>query len=227
MKKKLSFSIILILVLLTSGCNMKYDLIINDRGAKEIITTIVKDTKSNSKQVNQAYKQKQSAYYDFNTGDTYYYNQEKSYDRRNKQIVLKYNYDYFDIEDLQNSNALTQCFYNVSVVKDLQYITISTSKGVGCMSHDGQKIIDQIDASIKTDYKVVKHNADSHKGNNYIWNITENNSNNKSIYIKMDYKRMYTEKEDKKMILAIIGVILGVIVLAVVISKCIKKKKQV
>ncbi|MBQ2639918.1 MAG: hypothetical protein IJF92_04055 [Bacilli bacterium] len=228
MKKKIYFLTLLVLILLTSGCSMQYDLTINKNGAEENITATLKSNKTNDKMIDELSNQKRSAYYDMNTGETHYYKQNRFYNKKNNEIGLKYNYNYAKIEELQYSNALTQCFYNVSVIKDLQFITINTSKGASCLSHDGQKLIDKIDATIQTDYKVIEHNADSHKDNTYTWNITEKNSNNKSIYIKMDYKQKNTavaKSENTKTILLAIGLIVIIITLAIFLSKRVKKSK--
>ena len=68
--------------------------------------------------------------------------------------------------------------------------------------------IDEIQIKIKTNHKVLSHNADLIEGDTYIWKITDENSNNKSIQIRFS-------KDQKKNILGLI--ILGITVIIAII----------
>lgn len=225
MSNKFKIFLITITILLASGCSIKYNLVIDKNGATENINAEFANNESNRKLVDKLYKQERSAYYDFDNGKTYYYEVKRLDDTR-KTIGLNYRYNYYKHEKLQYSNALTQCFYNVSVVKDKEFITINTSKGINCLSHDGQKLVNKIDVSIRTDYKVVENNADEHSNNNYMWYINGKNSNNKSIYIKIDYKeKAVSMSNEDKILLIVIAAIIVVAFISLILYTSHRNKK--
>ncbi len=170
-----------------TGCSVDYTINIDKENAKEKIVAFFNNTTTNQKLIEQITNNKTLAYYDNDYNESKYYDISQSKDKKNNSLALTYQYVY-PIKKLQYSNAIGECFYNKSVIKDQNYITLNTSNGVDCIYRDGQKQIDKLTVHVNTDYKVVETNADKVKDNEYIWNITDQNFKNKSIYMKIDYK---------------------------------------
>ena len=218
--KQIKLLILPVLIILMSACTAEYNITIAEDGIKEEIIAYYDNNKANKKIVNQLYKQKAAAYYDMDKNITNYYHIKKYGNKTSSKLALKYDYEYENHTKLQNSNVLKQCFYNVSVVKDKKFLTLNTSEGVDCFSHDGQEMIDKVDVSITTNYKVAESNADKVLNNKYIWTITDNNSDSKSIYMKIDYtdKKQQQKVNNQIYIYLLIFVIISPVLLILVRS---------
>jgi len=88
----------------------------------------------------------------------------------------------YKMEDYGNSMPLNLCYDNYNVSLNDNYYEISTPKGAVCF--DNYEEIEEIKISFKTNHKVYSHNADKVKNGVYTWNITEDNKESKSIYLK-------------------------------------------
>ncbi len=217
MKKIFKLFLIIILTLFISGCTVKYDLTIDNNGMYENIRLYFVNNAENNKLVDSLYSQNRSAYYDFDTNMTNYYKTTKGIDKDHDLLYLNYYYEYNE-NKLQNSNAINECFYNKSVTKDEKYITLNTSKGLDCIYRDTVKQIDKLEINIKTKYLVVESNADSVSKNTYTWKITDKNYNEKSIYMKIDYKNNYKEETPIYIILVLFGIVIGGFILIIALK---------
>lgn len=228
MKKTLKLIILILIIFITSGCDVEYNLDIDSNIMNENITFLLDDNSSNKKLINDLSSRKQEAYYDIDTGSSKYYKitTDNKSDEKDK-LLLKYNYDYKDTT-LQKSNAIGECFYNKSVIKDEKYITLNTSNGLTCIFRDGNRQIDNLTINIKTQLSVEENNADKVVGDTYTWNINDKNYSNKSIYMKINYEtKSKNSIKREKMILffEIFGAFLIIIIL-LVINNWNKKVKQ-
>lgn len=82
---------------------------------------------------------------------------------------IQYSYEY-SLENYKDSTFLNQCFDLVNIQMSGTVFTFSTSRDFRCF--DSYKQVDSFSIHIKTDYKMMNHNASRVDGNTYIWNIT-------------------------------------------------------
>lgn len=225
MKKKISVLLFFSLSLFLTGCSVDYNLYVDENSITESIDAYLPDDAENREYVDFLKKTKQSAYFEMNNNMTYYY--RVNHENMDDKIKLNFEYQYRDPVKLQNSNAINRCYYNKSVVKAGDFLTLSTSDVVTCIYKDGEKQVDQINVNIITDLKVEEHNADSKSGNRYTWKITDQNYQHKPIYIKININTEKQkaslnkkEKEQFLLLLAIVVVITSVVVIRILmISK--------
>ena len=228
MKKSIKLIILIFVIFVTSGCDVEYNLDVDSDIMKEKITFFLDNSSDNKNLINNLSSRKQEAYYDIDTNNSKYYKVTKDLkgDDNNK-LLLKYNYDYKDT-NLQKSNAIGECFYNKSIIKDEKYITLNTSNGLTCMFRDGNKQIDNLTINIKTQFSVEENNADKVSGDIYTWNINDKNYSNKSIYMKINYETKSKNsimREKMLLIFEIFGAFLIIIILLIINSRN-KKIKQ-
>jgi len=199
-------------VLLT-GCTVNYNLYVEKNSITESIDAYLPATDENLEYANYLKKNRQSAYFEMNNNKTYYY--DTTQEEEDGRLKLHYEYQYLDPVKLQNSNAISRCYYNKSAVQVGDFLTFSTSDSVTCMYKDGEKEVDQININITTDLEVVEHNADHKNGNTYTWNVTEENYQKKPIYIKintnMEKQQSAMSKKEREQLLLLLGVVAGVI----------------
>lgn len=227
MKKSIKLIILIFVIFVTSGCDVEYNLDVDSDIMKEKITFFLDNSSDNKNLINNLSSRKQEAYYDIDTNNSKYYEVTKDLKGDDNKLLLKYNYDYKDTT-LQNSNAIGECFYNKSVIKDDKYITLNTSKGLTCIFRDGNRQIDNLTVNIKTQFSVEENNADKVSGDTYTWNINGKNYNNKSIYMKINYGvKSKNSSRNEKMLLAfeIFGTLLIIIILLIINNRH-KKIKQ-
>jgi len=211
--KKLLLLICIGISFLLTGCSVNYNLYIEKDSITESIDAYLPDTKENRDYVNILKKNRQSAYFEMNNNRTYYYKME--YENVDNMLKLNYEYQYLNSVKLQNSNALSRCYYNNSVVTAGDFLTLSTSDQVTCIYKDGEKQVDKINVNIITDLKVEEHNADHKSGNRYTWNITDKNYQKKPIYIKINTntKKQDAEmtKKEREQLLILVGILIAVV----------------
>lgn len=197
----------LIMLLLVTGCTCSYELSIQDSSIYEtlkingVTTEIPVDVDL------------------VNLSDTNY----------KKEVVddtVTYTTSY-NLETYKKTNFLS-CFesYNIQTTDD-KYI-IRTGKNFTCLPYQyndyDELKYDELEIKIKTNHKVVNHNASKVENNTYYWYITKENINNADIYFEIE------KNVNKPYVLAIavfmlILLIVGVIVYFVVKSKSEKSNK--
>ncbi len=224
MNKKIKLLVYLSFSIFLTGCSVNYNLYVKEDSITESIDVYLKDDEENKTYFNTLKKIEQPAYFEMNNNTTYYYKMTEEEDK----LKMNYKYKYQDPKKLQNSNAISRCYYNKSVVEAGDYITLSTSDQVTCIYKDGEKQVDQINISIITDLKVEEHNADSKKGNKYIWTITDKNYNHKPIYIKinknLEEQRKIKAQEERTQYFIILGVVFALFSIAMI--KIYRKAKR-
>ncbi len=196
MKYKFKMLILFLVLLLSTGCSVEYNLTIDELNAIEDFSLYVENNSSNTAMINDMYQRQTESYFNQDTEDSEYYEVKKGLTRDKKNLFLNFKYNY-PLKKLQNSNAISECFYNKSVTKDQEYITLNTSEGFDCIYKDTDLQIENLTINIKTNLKVVESNSDKTKKNTYTWNINKNNYQDKNIYMKIRYK----EENKKKSIL--------------------------
>ncbi len=190
MKKKLSILLIFGIFCL-SGCTFEYDLTIDS-------STVLEDNKvfisnSSKETIDEDIVNIVSKY----TGPT---NSLGMYDTKtieeNNIIGKSYKREY-KILDYNNSVSFSNCYDSHKITQDNKTIEIATSREFTCFQKYEELEEVTVNLTVK-DYNVISSNADYVSGNNYIWNITPSNANDKLINIVLENKE--TSSKRKKII---------------------------
>lgn len=221
--------ILLFLIIMISGCQVNYNLTITSNSFNESSDIIPEDydiyQNTNLNDFLKSFtNNKISPFYndidEINEVSSSDINPTHSYSFNNldRGINIKYNYNQ---NDIVLSKMIKECFNEVNIQDNNQYIRINTSNE--CKAFKRYSLLNNINIYIKTDLKVIYSNADSVNGNTYIWNIDKNNYNSKNISLTLyndnkgigDNKKEEIEekKEEKKefklnIILVIVAIIM-------------------
>ncbi|MBQ8235008.1 MAG: hypothetical protein IJZ36_05455 [Bacilli bacterium] len=196
--------IILLSLFLLTGCNLKYEIYFKD-GIHENIDIIFMDDIykiASSLDGDGFYLEKELVENDIPSLINYkdYYNKSII---NNKNVKLDYNYTY---DNFNESYIINRCFENVSIKNDDKQLYIHLSGNFKCF--DNKKF----DISIKSDYKVLNHNANKFKNNNYIWNINTNEEVDVLLHISKEKINNIEFKYIYQIILLIVLIVMGFVV---------------
>ena len=189
MKRKVL--ILLIILLLTTGCTCQYNVKIDGNSYKETIYISSSDSEEiknlntkweipvdkdvyNSGDKNTDYK---------SLGNIY------NYSFSNNKLNFYYNFDKYDYP---NSTAASLCYKTLSVTNFDNNTVISTSNGADCF--DTYPNLTNLVISITIDKEVVSNNADKKNGNTYIWNFNRKNAKSKGVNLTY----VNVKKEEKE-----------------------------
>ena len=196
-----------VIVLLLTGCSVKYEIEIVDRKIKET-TSVVSSSSLSNKYVEGntdgsednseliTYKQyldivyKEDSYA-LNDSDELKY--KKTLINNNENIGIKYNYLY-NLKNYQKSSNANMCYKYVKFYESGELYILSTDKVFNCFLNGD---LDNVSIHLKTNHKVKENNADRVDGYNYYWNVDKSNYENKSIYIEL-YKDKYVFNYENK-----------------------------
>lgn len=182
--------LVLLILLLTTGCSCEYNLTINNNYYQENII-ITADNQNEILDLNNEWKIPVDKE-DYNlVGDssTSINSNSKLYDYtvNNDTIAFKNN---FNEQDYSNSSAISECYDRLSIIEQNDATILSTSLKAKCF--DSQPELNSIKVNINVDRNVISSNADSHNENTYTWYIDKKNYNNKSINITLSNKIEYS-----------------------------------
>lgn len=202
---------LLITVILLTGCEATYDIHIQEDKITDNIKIFTDSTT-----VQRANEKDTTKYYDkildWENGYDFY---ERELFTTDTKTGYHYNYD-FNIDEYDAMSQLRKCYDDLNLTVD-SYITIKTTNEFLCSTYYPD--VNKIKISITSDYRITTSNADEKNGNTHSWLITRKNYKNKPIEIKINKnipeENKKQEKEsifDLKTILIIIIFILLVIV---------------
>lgn len=208
-KKKL---LVLLSILLLTGCQAEYNIVIDEDTIKEELliyetnmskwSTIQGNNVLTYQQYQQTYKDAPIGVYynDQNVDAEIGFNPDRKYytinliDDNNKK-GLTFTND-FGINNYADSYIIRNCFKHVNILNQSNTISISTDSELSCMNYmDG---IDKITINIKTNYEVLDTNATSVNDKTYTWVITKNNYTNSNIYMKINKLVKYNSSNNTK-----------------------------
>ena len=209
--------ILILFVLLVTGCTTNYNLEISENSFKESI-----DIKINKNEIltepdpegievddpiTPFLSSKDPVFF---TNSNIYYN--KIVQDLGEYYIVNMNYEY-NPADFKNSNSLNMCFDNFKFNDEKNYY-IHAYGTFYCLYSDNMTI------NIKTNNKVLKNNADSVDGNVYTWKIDNNNKNNVDIEFEVTKKVSYTD--------IFITILLAVIIISLIgfVIYILKNKKR-
>lgn len=178
MKKYL---IILLFLVLLTGCDAVYKLEIRNKDFKEKI--IIETDKK--KQLNYF---KNNQLYAIMDGASNFEPYKMSINTwfSNKKLKLKYKYN--DLE-YEKATVLSTCFDAYNVIKEENYYLLSTSKGVKCFAEEYKPLLKNLKIVIQTNHKVIDSNADEYGRDTYTWYVDKNNYKRKNIYLKFEQNK--------------------------------------
>lgn len=169
--KKLKLIVVLLIVLLTSGCSVEYNLTLNEDNT--ISETIIAKDKTDRIESLTNLKGKQAV--------TYLYDMFK---REDENIKFNYRQDdtythatasmsYDNVGDYTD-NFKSDVFSNIELIRDNDLVTIKADQSELLNKNESYSLIyDDITINIEIPYEVTKNNADKIRGNVYTWYVKE------------------------------------------------------
>ena len=222
MKKKIF--LILSIILLT-GCQIKYQLNFEDEKLIENIS--IQLPNSEEKKINDIKKYEAYSTFD-NSFQTLY--EVKYSDDKNKFIA---NYQYiYNFEEFRHALYIKSCFDAFSFVTNNDNYILSTTEGFNCMFVDYNKV-DEVEVIITTNHEIIESNADQVENNKLIWEINDENSEEKSIYVKFGkveelniFEKIINFIKENLLVFIIFGGLLSIIGIGILIIVIIGKKNN-
>ena len=180
--KKIKFLLLIIVVLLFSGCTGDYNLTFNkDLSVKEELDISIKNENDNYEK-------------------TYHLLEQAGIPEEDYEIVLidddiriTYSKEYESFEDYYlNSSLYKMLFEELEYKKDNMGMSINAESVLKLNDKDNQNIINSYDIdnfriNIKSPFSVNKSNANSSKDDTYTW-VLDSNDTYKNISINYSYK---------------------------------------
>ena len=224
-KKLLLFFTVLFLI---TGCDATYNLEINGDEYKEDVT-VLENNQANFYSGDYPAKE----YLDYNL--KYPISLDSNFVTYSESTEKVDGVDYYEVKDVSdndtvginlkgkfNSDLFERSNMVVSNYNRFVKATIDgnmvLSTGERLKAFDQYSTLNSVTINIKTNNKVVKHNADEVKGTTYTWYVDRSNYIDKSVYLEFKEQKKSTNKEEKS---SIFNSTILIIVLAIVIAGCI------
>ncbi len=217
--KKIKLIFLVGLVFVITGCDVNYNLTIEENSMTESVDFLYDNTAENKSIIDNYLKSDYMAYYDMDSRTTHNYEKKEIENDNNVGMNLSYR---FQGDRLQNSSLLDMCYYKKSIVKTDDEIVITTDGKTTCFYKDTTRNIDRLVINITTDLKVTENNADEVDGNTYKWIIDDSNYQNHPITMKIDL----TEKSGIPFVIIALCIIGSIVVLGVIILIHIRIKNK-
>ena len=185
MGKKL---ILIILLLLLTGCKVEYKININDVMELGENITITATTDADKEKINAfdsniPVDKNENESIDTNTklDDIDYYDIKKE----DNKLIIKYNYNSREYDTYINSKLVNMAFEYISVNKvEGNLLVLSSSKEF--LLFKEYLDLEEVRVTITTNYKVLSHSADEKNSHDYTWIFNKDNAYGKGIYLKVD-----------------------------------------
>ena len=192
MKKRIL--LIIMILLLTTGCTFEYNLIIDGSNYKEeiVITAESSDEISSFNQkweipIDKDEYEKISGFDNETDINTKIY----KYSISSNKLTFNNN---FNISNISKSTAAYNCYNKLTVSNYNNTTIISTSPKADCF--DKHPPLTSVKVNIKVDREVISNNADNISGNTYTWNITKETASSKSINLVLSNGNKEEDKTD-------------------------------
>jgi len=194
--------LLVIAILIITGCSGKYDLTITDDkkvNEKFIISVSNKEIENSNYTVDEYLDHYSHIYTSSSNFKTYNITTKK--DSPNSHFIVESSYKTLD--DYIESNSFKSMFSSAEIVDTGKYLTFTTSRNEYIQSLKNDMLIsedskyDSFQINIKFYNEVVEHNADKvdKKNNIYTWYVDENeNINDSYIHFKLGPKVKYFVK---------------------------------
>lgn len=215
-KKILFISLILWFV---TGCDATYNVEIYNDSYKED-ATIVENDSQNWDDNSSGFTPRELIYNEYKL-DNYFYTKTLIDDDTSLGLNYKGN---FDFESFSTNSIGFRCYEYVRVLNENDSIIIITSNKNLC--YERYKWLDKLTVNVKTNHKVLNHNADAVNNETYTWHLTKENSLDRIIKIELaedEYVSNY-DNEILKNTGMILGIIIGATILIIVIVFFFRKR---
>ena len=217
--------LVIVFLILLTGCSNEYNLKIDKDNINEKITIIVDKSK--------IFDESLSPDMDIYSTDSINYllnedihailnNRNEKYVKKVDEkgnfinVTLEYTYK---AESYLRAQILNNCFEKIDVKESSKDIYIHLSGKFSCLGNNND-----LDFVIDSNNRVLSQNADTKKFNKYIWNINNSNKDNVDIEIKLSKKSIYAHYLSIG-ILSVIGLI--VIIIGIVIYTKVRKRSRI
>lgn len=192
--------IILLFVILLTGCSGTYNLKFNDDlSIKEELNVEIPSTEENKQKTLDLFKNNKIN------------NKKYSIKSSNNRLKIKYSEEYISIEDyIVNSNLYHLLFDSISYDKTDKYIEVEAKNALDLKNNSIYKVnnydISLFQINLESTHKILSSNYDQKEGNIYSWTIDENTKEKEiNFKISTDY---YKNKIVYLVPLIIIGLVM-------------------
>lgn len=174
--------IILLFVIILTGCSGTYNLKFNDDlSIKEELNVEIPSTEENKQKTLDLFKNNKIN------------NKKYSIKSSNNKLKIKYSEEYISIEDyIVNSNLYHLLFDNISYDKTDKYIEVEAKNALDLKNNSIYKVnnydISLFQINLESTHKILSSNYDQKEGNIYSWTIDENTKEKEiNFKISTDY----------------------------------------
>ena len=190
--KKRYFIILTVLVIVLTGCETNYTLTVKDDTIEEKINVVLPENylPEQTAEEKAAHIEVDDQITPYLTDDQYPITNDtknkykRTIKKNNGMLDVTYDYTY-SFEDYKRSQIYYKCFEKKIFTTGRDNTFLAFEGKFYCMT--GNEII----FNIKTNKKVLEHNADKVKGNTYTWIIDNTNKSNINININISNKSRY------------------------------------
>ena len=173
MKNK-KFILLILVIILFSGCSVSYDLTINEDLTVNEKVVAVESTNSLKTKTGQDPKTAANSLYDFYKNDGVKYKFSTVVGNADTKSYATASYK--SLEDYE-SHFKSDIVKEVNITKKDNYVTLEYKQDVPLSEFSSKSLVyDSIAVNIDVPFKVTENNADSVKGNTYTWNIEKDGS---------------------------------------------------
>lgn len=180
--KNIKKIIILLFVILLTGCSGTYNLKFNDDlSIKEELNVEIPSTEENKQKTLDLFKNNKIN------------NKKYSIKSSNNRLKIKYSEEYISIEDyIVNSNLYHLLFDSISYDKTDKYIEVEAKNALDLKNNSIYKVnnydISLFQINLESTHKILSSNYDQKEGNIYSWTIDENTKEKEiNFKISTDY----------------------------------------
>ena len=229
MKNRIKLCLLFIIVIMTAGCSVEYDLTINQDYS---INEKAKATE-NTKKLESLTRLKGD-----NAVEYIYKNYKRSKDifinsiTSGDKTIATATTSYDDIISYSN-DFKSDIFKKVNVQKNGSLVTLTSDQSIPITKNKSYSLIyDEVTIKIHVPFKVSEHNADSVLGDTYIWKINDKNNYKKikltydeeSIKNKLNLKINNKTYNINYAFVVVSGIILVLLIIVVIVV--VKNKKN-
>lgn len=220
----MKYLFLLLLMFFLSGCTVQYDLTIDEQGNFLEKTIFQAENLDESVAIQDNSWPIKVDYNDPDVGE----NPEKieGVDYYDDTVLIHDGYYrrqltyQHTINTLKNSNVIQSCFEHFYVNENASSITLSTSSEFLCMNEFSN--LNLVQVRIHLPHKVLSSNADVMDGNQYLWNITRDNYQEKGFILNFEKSNLPSnsgdvqEEEEESVSITVVLIILFFFVLFLV-----------
>lgn len=181
-QKKLTILLITISALLITGCDVEYNLTVDEESVDENFTITIPKTELDENE----FQNQLNGRIRVNSDSVETYKANGNEDLNN--YYINYNYTH-DIENFTESKIISDCYPSATITTTTDIITLSTGPEFECFVLDGNKRLNTATVNITTKLDVKENNADEVNGDTYTWIINKDNYQNKPIYMEIDLSK--------------------------------------